>query len=345
MEQLTDEIVKVETANSEAHEKGDIAESECAGIRAQLKTHGTQLLEIEEKIELLEIEKRCNILVIDGLEAKIGERVIEVVSRIFKDLELAFDAEMCTGIYRRGKNPGDKRDVNKDGAEDKTNPSQRPLVIIFPTVAEKASVFRNLKNLIGKEEWRRVFINDDLTETQANEQRDLRALAAFAKSKGYNTRARAGILELEGRKFRYHELNRLPEDLSLIKAKTLFILKDKAVVFQSQHSPLSNPFPCNIIYRGEVFLSSEAAYQYTRGLTREAQLIKLERRAYKVKLKARNAMPTREWDESSEQIMREILIEKFTRNKFCMQFLLNTGNRALFEGTGDRFWGCGLPIS
>ena len=127
------------------------------------------------------------------------------------------------------------------------------------------------------------------------------------------------------------------------------ILEDKAIVFQSQHSPLSNLFPSNIIYRGEIFLSSEAAYQFTKatscGYAREAQLIKSERRAFKVKLIARNVKSTREWDERCEQVMREILIEKFKRNKLCKQFLLETGERSLFEGTGDKFWGCGLPIS
>ena len=174
-------------------------------------------------------------------------------------------------------------------------------------------------------------------------------MASFARAKGYEARAKAGILELEGRRYKHHELNRAPPDITLLKAKTLHILEDKAIVFQSQHSPLSNLFPCNIIYRGEVFLSSEAAYQFTRanacGFEREARLIRSERRAFKVKLIARNVKSTREWEDMSEQVMREILMEKFKRNKFCKKFLLETGERALFEGTGDKTWGCGLPIS
>ena len=276
-----------------------------------------------------------------------------MADRIFTDLQLNFNADICTGIYRRGKAPSDNGENNNRArgvATDRPITARRPLVIIFPSVAEKAAVFRNLKNLHGKEEWRRVYLNDDLTETQANEQRDIRALAAFAKSKGYNARAKAGTLELEGRTYKYHKLSRLPADISLLKAKSLHILEDKAIVFQSQHSPLSNLYPCNIIYRGEVFLSSEAAYQYTRAITcgfeREAHLIKkAERRAFKVKLLGRNVKSTREWEDTCEQVMREILVEKFRRNSFCKKFLIETGDRALFEGTGDRTWGCGLPIS
>ena len=96
-----------------------------------------------------------------------------VADRIFTDLQLNFNADICTGIYRRGKAPGDNGENNnraRGAATDRTITARRPLVIIFPSVAEKAAVFRNLKNLHGKEEWRRVYFNDDLTETQANEQ-------------------------------------------------------------------------------------------------------------------------------------------------------------------------------
>ena len=133
------------------------------------------------------------------------------------------------------------------------------------------------------------------------------------------------------------------------EAKNLHILEDKGIVFQSPHSPLSNLHPCNITYRGEAFLSSEAAFQYTRatvcGYHHEAQLIKHERNAYKVKSLTRDFKTTREWEESAEQVMREILMTKFKKNKSCMDFLLATGERDLFEGTGDKKWGCGIPIS
>ena len=46
-----------------------------------------------------------------------------------------------------------------------------------------------------------------------------------------------------------------------------------------------------------------------------------------------------------EDIMREILYEKFKQSETCKQVLIDTGNRRLFEGTGDRQWVCGIPIS
>ena len=344
--QLTNKIEKVEVANSQVDAKCDELKQSNIGVKAQLKVQGTRLQELEDKIEQLERERRRSTLVIDGLPEKAGENLTEVVTKIFADLELNFDRSAYSAVFRRGRVQSDNEGNKVEGERIARH---RPLVIIFKSAAEKGAVYRNLKNLKGKEEWSRIYFNDDLTETQASEQRDIRALVAFAKTRGYDAKLKAGALWLDGRSYKYHELHRLPNDISLCQAKTLHILEDKAIVFQSQHSPLSNLHPCNIIYRGEVFLSSEAAFQYTRaticGYDRVAQLIKAERRAFKVKLLARAIISTKDWEEMCEQVMREVLLEKFKRNEACASFLLSTGTRALFEGTGDKKWGCGFPIS
>ena len=141
--------------------------------------------------------------------------------------------------------------------------------------------------------------DDDWTETQASEQRNLRALAAYAK--GREAAVKAGVLWLEGRRFRYEDLFKLPEDISLLKAKTLNILNGKGVVFQSPHSPLSNLFPCNLTYRGNCFLSAEGAFQFSHamvaGQEQLAELIKSERRPYRVKKLAREIKLSQDWED------------------------------------------------
>ena len=314
------------------------------GTSVQLKVHGARITDIENKIERLERERRRNILIIDGLPEKEREYPKDPVNRLFTDLQVGFTADACTAIFRRGKNTEEAKVGQRDN---RVRP--RPIVVIFSSQSEKAAIFRNLKKLKDKEEWSKVYFNDDLTEQQSNEQRDLRCLAAFAKNNGFNALVRAGVLVIDGRRFRYDELHRLPEGISLLRAKNLHILDDKGLVFQSPHSPLSNLFPCNVTYRGEAFLSSEGAFQFTRanacGYHREAQVIKFERNGFKVKGLTRDFKNTREWEEMSEQVMREILIANFKTNKICLNFLIGTGQRSLFEGTGDRKWGCGIPIS
>ena len=72
------------------------------------------------------------------------------------------------------------------------------------------------------------------------------------------------------------------------------------------------------------------------GHDREAEEIRLERQPYKVKSMTRDLKASEEWEDIAESVMREILMVKFTSNKFCKQFLLDTGDSHLFEGTGDR---------
>ena len=57
---------------------------------------------------------------------------------------------------------------------------------------------------------------------------------------------------------------------------------------------------------------------------REAEEIRLERQPYKVKSMTRDLKASEEWEDIAESVMREILMVKFTSNKFCKQFLLDT---------------------
>ena len=346
--QLKGKITESEKKSLVQDEQISALNDESSGVKVQLRVHGSRLAEVEAKIERIERDKRRNVLVIDGVHEREGEFTATIFDRVCRDLQINLTAAVCTAIFRRGKPPKGDNGEGRAGRGD-NNSRPRPIIVVLPSTSEKALIFKNLKNLKDKEEWKSVYFNDDLTEEQANEQRDLRALAAFAKTKGYNSNVRAGALWLEGRKFRHDEIHRLPEDVSLLKAKNIHILGDTAIVFQSPHSPLSNLAPCNITYRGEAFLSAEGAYQYSRALVcgyrREAQLIKLERVAFKIKALTRDFKNTKEWEDTSEQVMREVLIAKFTRNKDCKEFLLATGERNLYEGTGDKKWGCGIPIS
>ena len=316
-----------------------------AGLKTQVGIHGTRLSDLEEKIEKLERDKRRNNLVIEGVPEQEREDLGGTVDSIFKDVGVGYNVSVCINLFRRGrKQSGERRQANN-------NPDNRPrpIVIAFLRQSDKSEFFRNLKNLKGSEKWKNVYFNDDHTELQATEQRDLRAFAAYAKGIGREASVKAGVLWFEGRRFRYEDLFKLPHDISLLKAKNLEILEGRGIVFQSPHSPLSNLFPCNLLYREIGFLSAEGAFQYSRakvsGYDREAEEIRLERRPYRVKFMSKDIKASDDWEDIAESVMREILVVKFKSNKFCRQFLLSTGDKHLFEGTGDRRWGCGILIS
>ena len=228
--QITDKLGQMNTKCEDNERDCKQVREETAGVKIQVKVHGMRLTEVEHKVELLKRERRRNILIIDGIAEKEGEKVKEVVGKAFEDLQVQFGTGICSAIFRRGKPP----------KEVKAHTRPRQIVVIFHRQHGKGEIFRNLSKLKGVEAWEKVYFNDDLTEIQAGEQRDLRALAAFARDIGQESKVKAGQLHLGGRRYRYDELFKLPGEITLLQAKNRHILEDSAIVFQSPYSPLSN---------------------------------------------------------------------------------------------------------
>ena len=322
------------------------------GLKTRSSVHGLRLTALEEKIEQLERDKRRNIIIIEGVIETEELPSPEVVDKFFNDLKVSLDITVCDRIYRRGKEPQRTSNVTKpevDIGRGKRTSRPRPIVVRFKQFGDKIQVYKHLKNLKGVEKWDKVFVNDDLTELQQNQQRDLRALSAYARTRGYDSAVKANCIFVDNRKYAYRELDRLPQDLTLEKAKTIECLGGEGIAFQSQHSPLSNMYPCNFTYKGKLFLSAEGALQHTRAICcrryTEASSIEFERCAFEVKRIWGTIRHPPELDGKAFDILLEILVIKFTSNEYCKKALQATGHRQLFEATGDKYWACGLPLT
>ena len=216
-------------------------------------------------------------------------------------------------MHRRGRQPPGTRDGPKPEAAENNRADKgratkhRQILVSFKRFEDKLEVYKHVKNLKDIERWSKVFISDDLTDNQQNQLRDLRALSAYARSKGYNSRVRSSFIIVQERRYSYQELSKLAPELTLEKAKTLECLGGKGIAFQSVHAPLSNLYPCNIAYRGRVFLSAEGALQHTRATIcnrlGEARLIEFERDAYRVKSIAYDLPHSRDWDACVEDVL------------------------------------------
>ena len=327
------------------------------GLQARASYQSFRLTDLEIKIEQLERERRKNLMIVEGVVETEGVHSPDIIDDLFADLKLDFDSHVCDRIYRRGKETPATSfsavtadltgSAEKPTDTRKTRP--RSIVVGFMRPIEKSKVFKNLKNLKGVERWNRVFFTDDYTEQQKNQIRDLRALAAYARRIGREATVRNHHLWVDGRRYVYDELSKLSPELTLEKAKTLEVLGGSGLAFQSSHSPLSNLYPCNVYHRGGKFLSSEAAIHHTRATIsrrpREAQDILETRDPYKVKGIGSSFKASREWEEKEDAEYDSILLDKFTRNQYCRDFLVRTGDKKLFEATGDRKWACGIPLT
>ena len=112
--------------------------------------------------------------------------------------------------------------------------------------------------------------------------------------------------------------------------------------FKGTYRYLSNFYICEVEYEGEVYPSSEHAYQAAKSFDAAyRQMIKETVHPSKAKGLGRHTLLRPEWEKVKIAIMHNILIRKFTHNASLGVSLLMTGDAYLEEGNnhGDVFWG------
>ena len=352
VDELSDKVKSEGTKSEQTREEVKKIADATAGLKTRTSVQGSRLADLERKIEQLERDKRKNIIVIEGVAEIDGTSSPDIVDSLFRDLKVGYDTLVCDRIYRRGKNTTGTDDNQKPEVQNNNKRRERrprPIIVGFKLLSDKIQIFKHLKNLQGNEKWDRVYINDDLTECQQRQLRDLRSLAAFARGQGHKANVRSNYILVNDRRYTYVEIGRLAPELTLEKAKTLSCLQGKGIAFQSEHAPLSNLYPCNIVYKSIAFLSAEGALQHTRAVVCKklevAHAIAAERDPYEVKRIAGVLGHSPEWEAVVVDILVEILMVKFSSNLYCKRALLATGDLSLFEATGDKTWACGLPLS
>ncbi|AHX01153.1 hypothetical protein M316_0088 [Nitrincola phage 1M3-16] len=104
---------------------------------------------------------------------------------------------------------------------------------------------------------------------------------------------------------------------------------------------LSNMYPCEVLYKGRVFKSSEAAYQSAKsGDENWKDWCASEDNPYLIKKKSRQVDIKEDWDEYKKKVMWNILKRKYSIEPLRSK-LLETGDEFIQEGNwwGDKFWG------
>jgi ribA/ribD-fused uncharacterized protein len=112
--------------------------------------------------------------------------------------------------------------------------------------------------------------------------------------------------------------------------------------FTGEFAFLSNFWDVPVMYDGQMFPTAECAFQAAKTLDpNERKKILLARTPGKAKRLGRKVKLRPGWNSMRIDVMRQILLDKFTRNLFCMHWLIATGDEELVEVNdwGDRFWG------
>ena len=337
---LSDKIDQFTTGLSDVKEEIKGLKSQSIGAKREARKHHNRIQELERKAELAERDAKRFNLVIEGLKEVNDQSLVDILDNLLIDLKVDFGVESCDRIYRRGKRLAPK--------DDRPLPP-RPVIVTFLRQSYKAAVFKGLRNLTGIEKWSKVYLNDDYTNMQKIQINEMRAISALARSKGMDSKVRGNNLFVDGRRYGYGDVTRLPDGLSIEKAKTISVDEDKGIGFQSKHSFLSNMHECELVLDGFDFKSVEAAYQYERakecGSRSDVRAVLEVDEPHHVKDVAKSITETPAWHKNKVHVMKNLLVKKFTENEDLKEKLINTGKKNLYELTYDRFWGCGIPIT
>lgn len=111
--------------------------------------------------------------------------------------------------------------------------------------------------------------------------------------------------------------------------------------FSNEYQFLSNFYNAEVVHEGITYRNSEAAFQAAK--TKDFRLRRefSELNPSQAKLKGRHINLRPDWEQVKDNIMYEIVKDKFTRNPNLKKLLLRTNSDILIEGNWwhDNYWG------
>ena len=300
-------------------------DSKVSSVQHELDKKESRISKLERKIEEMELETRKLNLILHGVPE--GERDVRaIIDELFTDLNTGLTTKDCGNIYRLGQKQEGPQKV-------------RPILVQLDKVRHKGAIFKNIKLLQNKPRWRHVSI--------ARRKADLRVVLNLAKEKGVSARWSGQGIVIQNKRYTHSDIHQLPQDLHIENAKT--IQTNEGIVFQGEHSYLSNFYRAPIELSSGKFNNVEQAFVHARAVHCQAPAIADEilrtPDPYLCKQLGKQIKTTPEWDMVKLGLLEKLIRAKFTQHPALADRLMKTENSKLFEGTRDRFYGVGIPIS
>lgn len=215
-------------------------------------------------------------------------------------------------------------------------------------VAKNEAAWNLLLRSRGKFAKEKIWINEDLPASYRRRKSMLRDLVKLAKTRKHRAKIDQGGISIDGKTYGPELFSQLPEGLRPHDVSTRFTV-NKGLAFSSQWTPLSNMATAYFLYEGTLFNSSEQCFQYTKATFENeedlANDILILSDAYECKKKGAEVDTSEDWMAKRDELMLDIIREKFTQNDDMLTTLLNTGPATLYEATTDRYWGMGSALS
>ena len=293
---------------------------------------------LNEKLLSMESQQRRNNLQFIGMNEQRDEDCESRVLQLLQTVGLEFNDRTIERAHRLGKFSAHR---------------VRPIIVRFHHFKDREAAFKKKSDLKSQQ---RVNIIEDFPEEIASRRRQLYPIVEAAYSyrdpQNPNFRYKARIvvdrLIVNGSVYGVNTLDRLPEALKPGNISTP--ANQETVVFYSKASPLSNHYSSKFVHEGITFNCVEQYLMY-----KKAKLFKDNTTADKV-MQASDPVAQKglgrditgyedkKWKEDAPKILEEGLEAKFSQDKYCKDFLLNTGDKNIGEASEDKFWGIGLKL-
>ena len=185
-----------------------------------------------------------------------------------------------------------------------------------------------------------------LSQQEQDQRRDLRCLAAFARSQDIEAKVKGGKLVIDDKVIKFEDIDELPHGLTLEKAK--IIATSDGWAFQSHHAFLSNMHPSKFEVDNKEYKTNEHYYQskcaaFHNDPVLERKIIKA-RHGYEAKRLAKKIKTTKEWEAEKPNVMAEGVAYKFEQSPILKVKLCRLAGK-LYEATSDIYFGCGLTLA
>ena len=148
--------------------------------------------------ERYEEKKRSN-NIIDGIKEDHTDTLECKVTQLLNDIGVNVKPGHIMTAFRLGN----VKQVNKA--------RPRPILVKLGAPSVKYDIYKHVKYLKGNDDWKRVFVSDDLPREVAEKRKILRCLAATARDRGHRATVRGAALVIDDMKYTYNEIQDLPD--------------------------------------------------------------------------------------------------------------------------------------
>lgn len=310
--------------------------------------------QLKQHTNKLENYSRRNNVVIRGIPESRGESNAECADKVKNILRTKLmipEDTVRKMVFVRCHRLGGYGNKNRKHNQIGEMQQKRPIIVRFANHSDKSMVW----GARGQFTDASVFISENYSADTEFKRRKLYAIYKKAKNMDrfkMKSSLNGDVLVLDSVRYTVDDLCSLPDELNprqfSEKSSDLYLIFGG---IHSDHNPFSNWFPCRITYKGHSFNNLEQAYQYAKATYAKDAISAMQlvyttdpRAAKDIGSKVKGLTGTN-WETDKYDIMKELVMIKFTENRDLKKELLDTGNKILAESGHDQHYAIGLPIT